>query len=156
MIAFRPAAEHDLDLVFATWLSSFRNARARGPIPRSMYRDVYAAAIRDLLNRPSVRLLVAYVPDEEKGHADLFGWICFELGPPPVVHFIYVLHPYRRQGLGRQLFQAAGIDPGGPFLYSYKTAVVSRLVDKIPRALWDQMPAWVPGDNQGDENGKRN
>lgn len=142
-LAFRPArGPADMRLVYGTWLASFRMSHSAGLIPMSMYAEVYTEAISRLLTRPGVRVTVAYHPGEEEGGADLYGWACVELGGHvPIVHYVYTIQPYRRRGLARRLLEAAGVDLGEPWEFSYRTSVVAKMAGKMGPARWAPLRA---------------
>lgn len=132
----------DLDFVVATWSSSYKSAHAAGIIASEDWPTIMHATLRKLLARPGTRAIVAYErPDF------LYGFIAGDVtGPYPVVHFVYVKEPYRstarRDGTrsgprhARGLFRALGVDPEGPFLYTCRTSVVTRLGHKIRNATF--------------------
>lgn len=126
-VEFRLAAESDLAYVYGAWLSSFYDAHASGPLDEDLYKTAYRAAIRRLIAKPTVTIHVAFVverPDQ------IIGFVCADSSwhNLRVVHFLCVKLLYRRQGLGRALMKAAGINPSEPFHFTYKTAVTSRLL----------------------------
>ena len=133
-VAHRPAVVADRSFVIDNWLSSFRCANAAGIISTESWFDVMWPQIERLLDREGTTTLIAY----ERDDVDFFyGFVCGELtGPTPVVHYVYVKEPYRREGFARGLLAALGVDPALPFLYTCQTAVVARLRAKIPCARW--------------------
>lgn len=110
-------------------------------------------------------MLVAHRPGEVDRTADIYGWLAIERDYQipvrsygsegnqiskmaaallPLVHYVFVKQPYRRLGIARGLFNAAGVNPNQHFAYTCKTAVVSRLSDKIPNASWQPLVARFP------------
>jgi hypothetical protein len=142
-LAYRPAAEPDMVLVVDSWVESYRTAHAAGLIAMEDWRDIMRAQVRKVLARPGGECWVAHKPGDDGSGADLYGWLALERGHSiPLVHYVYVKQNYRRIfGIGRGLFRAAGIDPAAEFSYTCKTAVVSDLRDKIPRARWTPLVA---------------
>lgn len=138
-LAYRPAVEADMGLVHGSWRSSFRGSFAAGPIPFAVYDDVYRTVIARILARPGASVVVAYHPGEEVGAADLYGWLCYE--PGPVVHYCFVKQSFRRSGIARGLFAAAGIDPAGGFVYTFSTHAAKLLAPKMRRAVWNPLAA---------------
>lgn len=140
-LAYRSATESDRAFVVDSLVSSFRTAHAAGLIAMDDWRDVMERQVVKLLERPGVVVTVACRPGEEDTGADVYGWIAVEQGEPPLVLYCYVKQPYRRLGMARGLFRAAGVDPAQPFEFAAKTAVVSKLLGKIPRAKWHPLRA---------------
>lgn len=143
MTAYRAATEDDRVFVRATWSSSYKNAHAAGMIASEDWPDVMHRQIDKLLARPGARAIVAY---DRARPTFLYGHIVGDVtGPVPIVFYVYVKEPYRstpraeggaRSGPrhARGLFEALGVDPARPFVYACKTAVISLLTSKIPRA----------------------
>lgn len=105
--------------VSKSWLASFRSSDWAGPVPNNLFEQVYADAIRQLLER-GAQVLVACNPDAPD---HVLGWICFERtrDDRPVVHYMYTKSLFRRRGVARSLLAAAGIDPKARFFYTYRT-----------------------------------
>lgn len=162
---YRLAQPRDMAFVRESWLASFRDAAAAGVIPMPHYRRVYLEAIDWVLARPGVEVWVAFDPGETDPEMDLFGWLCLERGGlkvscrrrvkgrwrsaleplnVPLVHYVFTKQPYRRLGIARGLFAAAHVNPTSRWLYSFKTAAVAELRDKIPLAMWSPMTARHP------------
>jgi hypothetical protein len=78
--------------------------------------------------------------------ADLLGFIVVDtVEKPALVYYVFAKEHYRRggggriwrgPGLGRQLFAAAGVDPGQPFNFVCSTPICRMLERKIPMARW--------------------
>lgn len=134
-LAFRPAAAPDLPFVIFSWLASFRDSHYAGLIAMEDWRDVMEPQILKALARPGVEVFVAYHPDEEDKTADLYGWLAVERGHErPFILYCYVKQNFRRMGIARRLFKAAGVDPTCDIAYACKTSVLSRLARVLPRA----------------------
>lgn len=169
-LAFRPAEERDMGLVLDSWVDSYRTSHAAGMIPMPLYRKTYLDAVRWVLKRPGVSVTVAYKPGEDVG-SDLYGWIAVEHGAMgvvsarkrvdgrmqwveelepincPYVLYAYVRDPYRRMGVGRALFEAAGVNLAERFLYACKTGVVTQLQRQAPLASWSPLIVRYPKQN---------
>lgn len=155
-LSYRRAEERDLPFVVRSWVSSYRTAYAAGLLLMDDYRLIMERQVRRVLERPGVEVWVAYAPDEDDPRADLYGWIAVERGyevpvagrmqpaEEPLVHYCYVKSNYRREGIARGLFRAAGIDPAEPFAFTCTTGVVADLRHKIPRARWNPLIARHP------------
>jgi GNAT superfamily N-acetyltransferase len=60
------------------------------------YRDGQYRVVKALLDRAVVRV-------EEDAEGLVKGWLCFEPGDIPLVHYVYVRKMYRGQGVMRRL-----------------------------------------------------
>lgn len=138
MTIYREANLDDRRFVIGTWASSYKNAHHAGMIASEDWPGVMHRQIEKLITRPLVRTIVAYEPPDF-----LYGFICGDASKRvPVVFYVYVKGPYRSEETpdgsrsgprhARGLFTALGVDPARPFLYTCRTAVVSRLYGKIP------------------------
>jgi hypothetical protein len=164
-LSYRPAeGESDFRFVVETWLDTYRDAHAAGLIQWDDWFTVMRPQLIKVLSRPGVETFVAAWVGEEPGLADLAGWISVERGysipltrssgsrhrremvecPEPLVHFVYVKAGYRRGGVARGLFRAAGVDPLGPFRYTCKTGLVTELASRIPYSKWCPLIARHP------------
>jgi GNAT superfamily N-acetyltransferase len=111
------------------------------------FSAVMEVTLAKLLTRPGLTTWVAHNPRERAPH-DLYGYIVSETGANvptyvpvgdgdfklvierssgPLVHFIFIKRDYRKIGIGRALFKAAGIDPAKPYLYTCRTANIAKL-----------------------------
>lgn len=153
-LAYRLAVAEDMPLIVSTWSDSYRTSRSAGLISMARWQQVMEVEIRDILARDGVSIHVAHHPGETDRRADLYGWIAVERGyevdsterrhgrrerrivvsDRPLVLYVYVKAPYRRLGIARGLFAAAGVGP--QFNYACRTGVVSMLASKIPEAEW--------------------
>lgn len=135
-----------MPFIVDTFVDSYRTAHAAGLIPMDVWRPLMRDCWRRILSRPGVRVVVAYVPGETSRQADLYGWIAVEDGHQrPFVLYVYVKADYRREGIARRLFEAAGIDLARPFDYAAKTGAVTRLRSKFSAAAqWRPLQARFP------------
>lgn len=137
----RPAEPRDRAFIVSSWSTSFKHARSAGMINAGDWADVMHAQIVKLLERPDVRTLVAC---ENKDPDFLYGFICGDTAESewrrhlgmPVIHYVFVKAPYRKEQRARALFEALGVDPTKSFAYSCQTATLSRIGSKVPLARW--------------------
>lgn len=159
-IAFRNAELRDRSLIVSGWSSSLRDAHAAGLIAMDDWAEVMHRQIVQILDRgDACTTIVAYETDEEPGSlVDLYGFIAADVRDPrPLVFYVFVKQGYRRAGVARGLFRAAGIDPAKPFDYACKTGASARLVNKIPLAAWHPLRArYAPDDprSRGDHRAR--
>lgn len=145
-IRTRRLRAEDLDFILDSWLDSYRMSHMAGPIPMSMYSDVYGQVLRQLVQRPDVEIIVAYEPGEHPPD-DIYGWICIERDAwtrakvlefgrfvdkdvqleQPIVHYVNVKQAFRDHGVARALFAAAGIDPERQWTHTFSTSVVPKM-----------------------------
>lgn len=140
------------------------------------FSAVHEVTLAALLQRPGLTAWMAYNPRERAPH-DLYGFLVSETKPNiptyvrgsfdvetqrpvyelrieysdlPLVHFVFVKQTYRRLGIARQLFKVAGIDPAAPFLYTCKTANVSKLekAGLMRQARWFPLSARFPKESK--------
>jgi GNAT superfamily N-acetyltransferase len=149
----------DALFVLESWRDSYRMSHTAGPVPMSMYREVYDELLKRLLERPDVEVFVAFEPDELPPD-DLYGFICIERDgwtrvkvrehgrwidkdvklEQPIVHYVNVKQSFRGNGVARALFAAAGVDPERPWTHTFSTALVSKIrrkhIDGRERRIW--------------------
>jgi hypothetical protein len=146
-VAFRPAASaHERRFVIDAWCGTYRDAFTAGLIQVEDWYAVMIPGLGKVLDKPDVRTIVACTPGVADGVADLLGFIVADtVDVPPLVYYVFVKEHYRRggagriwsgPGLGRQLFAAAGVDPGQPFNFVCSTPICRMLERKTPMARW--------------------
>lgn len=114
--------------VTSTWSSSYKGSHFAGLIASEDWAAIMHAQLGKLLDRPGTRTLVAGEPD-----GFLYGFIAGDTTRRlPIVYYVYVKDPFRELGYARGLFAALGVDPEQPFIYTCRTAIVSRIADKLP------------------------
>lgn len=151
-IAFRAATadreftNSDRDFIVATWSSSFKKSHSAGIIQAEDWASVMHPQIEKVLNRPSMRAVIAFDRDDP----DFFyGFIAGDTSEStPVVAYVYVKEPFRRSGIARGLFAALGVDPMQRFVYACRTGIVSTLSSKIPFARFNNNEVRYPKDQR--------
>jgi hypothetical protein len=152
-IAYRGATHDDLRFVVSAWSTSYKNAHSAGMIHTDDWASVMRAQIERVIAAPHVRTLIAY---ESTDPLSLYGFVVGDSRPVyalfpndptselvPVIFYVYVKEPYRRAGCARGLAEALGVTATQPFVYTCRTAVVSRLESTgvIARARWNPLIA---------------
>lgn len=137
-VAFRPAEPRDHDFVIGAWETSYRLADTAGMVLAVNWATVMREQFAQVIARPYVRTVVAYETDDpDPGIADLLGFIVAEPDEtPPLVYYAFVKENFRRSGIARRLFKAAGIDPAKQFHYACSTPWCLKLASKIPMGRW--------------------
>jgi hypothetical protein len=144
-IAYRRATAADMAFVVDSLLDSFRTSHAAGLIAMGDWKVVMTRQVALLFARPGVEIHVAYHPGDTDHIADVYGWLALERSPPtPMVLYAYTKQAYRRLGIARSLFKAAGLEPTGPWEYAAKTGLVTKLLPKMPNAKWNPLRARFP------------
>lgn len=111
----RPMEQGDLSFVFATWLQNYKHFSFFAKrIPNDTFFQCHHNVIANLLTRSKI-LVIHDLTDPTL----LFGWICYEDQPLPVVHYIYIKKSWRSLGMGQKLFKASGLPED--FQYSHAT-----------------------------------
>jgi GNAT superfamily N-acetyltransferase len=129
----RTPARRELAAVLGSWASSWApHAQPRLPMA------AVDAVVKDYLARCD-RVLVA---DPGVGNV-ICGWVARL--EPGVVAYLYVMHDYRRRGIGERLLREAGVDPRGrTWRYVFGTPRMRRLCRPDPkrpdRVPWRGVP----------------
>ena len=161
-LAFRPMADWDKTFVISSWLDAHRSSYSAGLWPMHIWHK-HEGPIREWhLSQPNVRTLVAY---EATDPEFLYGWVAADPTEqrvpsrdgsvrywPALVLFVFVKQSYRREGIARALFDAVGVDPSKPFVYSCNTVTASRLASKVPLARFDPLVARFPKESNAARN----
>lgn len=135
-LAFRDASDDDYPFVIDSWLRSFRTSFASGPLSRERSNDAYRGQIADVMSRPKARTVVAYHPAVgSESLADIYGWACCE--NPQVIHYVFTKQGFRRLGIARLVIAAAGVDLAKPYVYAFRTPVVTKIGHRLGR--WDAL-----------------
>jgi hypothetical protein len=118
----------DLRLIFNSWIKSYQQSPWRPPIAEREYCAFQHHVITSVLRRSKV--LVACSEDSD---TTVGGYIVTEAaGPPLVVHFIFVKHDIRKEGLAR--FMADGVvGPKRPerVIYTHQTRTSEAVAPRL-------------------------
>lgn len=137
MISHRPADARDARFIAKSWVASYRDADTAGCIQVGDWYEVMIPQVLKIMCKPDVQTLVAYETTDIERVADLYGFITVDVVEfPPLVYYVFTKQNYRRSGIARGLFAAAGINPSGRFHYVCSTPMVSMLQRKIPMSRW--------------------
>jgi hypothetical protein len=123
-ILARDCLEEDMDMVVDGWATSYADSHAAGVIPPDLHHKVYRPIISRAIKRSKARVLYNVQHPGQN-----FGFLCAEFGEDyPIVHYIYLKHFLRRQGLARYLLEDMGVNPKKPFVYGWKSRIAGDLV----------------------------
>lgn len=130
-ITIRGMEPSDYPFVKSTWLKNYRaQSDFAKPIRTSVYFGAHAKIADHILSRAET-LVAVHVNEPDV----ILGFIVFEPHETPVVHYTYVIEKARRLGIGRELFQAAGI---GPVLhYTHRTRDAKALSARFPEMTYN-------------------
>lgn len=156
-VAFRKMEPGDRRFVLDSWATSYRLSYQAGPIAVEDWFTVINPQLSKVLDRPGVTTTVAYDPDADAA-VELDGFITADLTgfqqadgsgrlrwhDQPYVFYCFVKKDYRRRGIARALFRAAGIDLSKPFTFYCKTPVLSQLERQIQMGRFNPLPGRFP------------
>lgn len=154
MITYRPALAADRAFIVSGWSSSYRESRDC-TTPMAMYARHKHEEVESHISRVGAQVLVAET-------SVLAGFLCFETDARIVdelgaavadyVFYVYVAQPFRKRGVARGLFRAAGIDPASRFHYACRTLSSWELRSETPMARYSPYYArYSPEENQKHE-----
>lgn len=104
--ALRPAEPGDRGYVLQTWLESYRRSPWAQQLPDFAYWSKFGHV--GLVEEMAYQSLVTVMCLPETP-SWIYGWCCASDGPAePQLHYVFVRHEFRRQGIGRLLWEAAG------------------------------------------------
>jgi GNAT superfamily N-acetyltransferase len=156
IFSYRTAVDADRQFIVSGCSSSLRMTRDLPLITMEDYAEIMHWQFGKALARPRAQTIVA------EGSV-LAGFITFERGARLVdergiletadyVYYIYVAGPFRRNGVARALFHAAGIDPRARFHYAARTQASWELRKYVPLAKYSSLYArYSPEENERHE-----
>lgn len=104
-------AEHDRPFVCSSWAKSAHQGEPARRIPLRLWSEHQRAHMNRCLARGAC--VVAAHPTAP---AEIIGWACAEArGGALVVHWIYVVHVMRKQGVARELIAQLAVELLGAF-----------------------------------------
>lgn len=155
-LAFRPAAPDErrclcdgrpdesrrCSPIVSLWSSTYRESHYAGLLWHEDYASIMHSSISKVLSKQQRTAILAVAPDDP---TFIYGFIVGDTtGTTPVVDYVCVKEPYRKEGIARALFGELGVSPLQRFVMSCKTRIVSQLASKIPSARFDSIQARYP------------
>lgn len=121
-LSSRPSKPEDLNLVYDTWLQSWRTSPWAGCIPNHLYYDTQRSTIAGLLER-GAQIRVAHF----EGSPDLIqGWCCYEYKDGvTILHYIYARDSYMADALSEH-FRDTALGPTGLITHQQKNRTFKR------------------------------
>lgn len=136
-IHLRKVEPDEIGHVIDSWARSFAHFNKQAVPPSGMsawfWHRTHRAGIRDQLNSPRTRVLVAVHPEEPD---TIMGWVCWEPpGDHPLsLHYLYVKKIVRRNGVGAALLEAALADQDGRgYRETHRTSMGRTLTQMVIR-----------------------
>ncbi len=114
-----------MGFVFKSWIRSFVKSPWAGPYSRAVKVEATKNTIVDLLQQDDCHVVLACNPEDPN---QLYGFVCFERGEQPVLHYVYVKDFFRRMGVGSDLVAVARGGSPDQLLYTHKTPVSARFL----------------------------
>lgn len=122
----RPFVAADLDLLYDSWLNSWRTSPWAGVIPNNLYYPTQ----RELIDQLIARGAVIHVADEGR---TLLGWACCEVKDDVcVLHYTWTKDIYLGRGVEDQLLESL---PGR------KPGFITHMIPRLAKAKWKHVPA---------------
>jgi len=139
-----PSDSDRCSLVVPLISRAYKSAHTAGLIQMEDWAAIMHLQITKMLARPNVRTILAVEATDQNF---VYGFIAGDTSRGvPVVYFVYVKEPYRKEGIARGLFGELGVDPRRKFIYVAKTGVVAEIAraNKIPFAQFNNNEARYP------------
>lgn len=96
----RAPTKDDESFIYSSWLQSFRSAPLVYGVPNTIYFKRFHDVLENLFKASSTRITIACSPDDPE---QIFGYSVYSDLPLPVLHWVYVKHPFRGFGIARDL-----------------------------------------------------
>lgn len=99
-LQIRYAGKDDVAFITNSWLKSYRESHSVDSIPNRVYYWYHHKILEQLLARSAVVVLC-----NEEDPDQILAWACVEklVDKVLVIHYLYVKHAFRKQGLARRL-----------------------------------------------------
>jgi hypothetical protein len=129
----RKAAADDFPLFYNSWLKSYRDAPPAKTIPNKIYYESHHRVIENVFGSPVCKLSVACNPEDPN---QIYGYAVGELPTPKtlVIHWVYCKHPFRGNGIARDLVKSFMLYPLDEMtiFYTHKVKNMDKLVEGRP------------------------
>lgn len=99
----RAGTDQDLPLVYSATAKSLRSS----PLYRDITRDQYSEVMNGLVTRMTAQPWELTIAHPTGFPREVAGFVMARHGEKHAIGFVYVKEPYRRQGVGRALLDAA-------------------------------------------------
>lgn len=134
----RDSAPGDLPYVIDSWRESWRVGSRNRRLPRPAYNGLFdELVVRGVFALPETRVMVSC---DDQAEDVVLGWVCYEPGSIPTVHYAVVLGEravsMRRRGIFTTLLAAIGV----------RDAMVYTFRPPDHRHWWDRKKRDLEGD----------
>lgn len=126
MSGYRFHEPDDYRFILSGWSASQRLTRDIPLVPMEHWAAIWHPIVDRAITHHETRIIVAH---GEVQHGFLAYW------DPSYVLYCYVAQPFRRRGIARGMFHAAGIDPASRFSYACRTKMSWELMVNQRKAL---------------------
>lgn len=130
----------DEAFIFNSWLKSFKDSPMMAGLSTTIYYKEMHETIKRILEDKTSHVLMACDPDDDES---LYGYVVAQtIGAALIFHWVYVKHPLRNFGIGRNLELAVKTHvPHESIAYSLRTKLTDILTRKEsyvynPFVLW--------------------
>ena len=101
--------ERDRGFIIDSWVRSFRRSHWCGVLSLGVYNNAHRQYFAEVIDQRAT-VLVAVNPAEDNPQFEIFGYLVYEQGTPPIVHWVYVkAGGYREKHIASYLLYMAGI-----------------------------------------------
>ncbi len=126
-IRLRSANEEDIPFIFNSWLKSYRNSYFAKAVTNTVFYTEHHKLLEKIIENNQV--VIACKNDEPD---QIYGWICAgKTDGIFTLHYVYVKHPFRGFGVGKQLLNVFDHDPAFAGIYTHHTKTAERLAPKF-------------------------
>tara|TARA_R110002126_G_scaffold287977_1_gene441119 strand:- start:310 stop:711 length:402 start_codon:yes stop_codon:yes gene_type:complete len=101
MKIFRPASADDMNFILNSWLKSYKDSVICENIPANIYYEEHKKTVETHIANSSI--IMAVNPEDPD---QIFGYCVYEA--PMTLHYMYVKYPFRKFGIGKDLYLEAG------------------------------------------------
>lgn len=114
------------NLIWDSWARSWMKSQWSGTVRNCDWKDVTSKSFKELVDRPTTIVYVAYEP-LENGMRRMKGYIVAEPSRK-IIHWLYVKRDYRGQGVARDLLDKVLIgSQRREWTYTHRTNACQRL-----------------------------
>lgn len=118
-LEIQPIDQESKAFVLDYWLKSYRLSPWAGVVPNNLYTATYSACLQQLIDRGMEIWVLQSAKDL---NLDAFvGFVALERAEKPVIHYVFVKEPFRRQGLAKFMLSELDVDLTKPFFYTFRT-----------------------------------
>jgi GNAT superfamily N-acetyltransferase len=138
----RPEDSPGCSPIVSLWSATYKDSDFGGLIWHDDWADIMHRQITKIIANQNRTAIIALAHDDP---TFFYGFIVGDMtGNVPVVDYVAVKEPYRKQGIARALFAELGVSTSERFVYSCRNWFASKLSSKVPLARLDREQAIYP------------